>query len=346
MSNVTMQAVLYNDYGGPEQLVLGPTPRPEVRPGAVLVRVKAAGVNPWDWKMRSGMYRQFMPAQFPVTPGIELAGIVEEIGPGVTDLHKGQAVYGTGSGTNAEYAVVLATALAPKPGSLSFDQAAAVPVGALTAWRAFERADLKAGQRVLVLGAAGGVGIFAIQLARWKQARVVGTASANNHDFVRSLGAESVVDYQTHAVESAVHDIDLVIDTVGGDTGVRSLQTLRRGGQYITVAGQPPEEEAKERGLKADGVGSSDPAGDGGKLREITNLIESGKIKVQVTNVFPIADAKKAHALGETGHGRGFSRGPDQSTIHRASERRFSVNGLRRTGPRPIPPLSVRELVK
>jgi NADPH:quinone reductase-like Zn-dependent oxidoreductase len=305
MSDKTMQAILYNDYGGPEQLVLVPVPRPEVRPGTVLVRVKAAGVNPWDWKMRSGMYRQFMPAQFPVTPGIELAGVVEEIGAGVTDLQKGQAVYGTGQATNAEYAVVPAAALALKPSSISFDQAAAVPVGALTAWRAFEKADLKPGQRVLVLGAAGGVGIFVVQLARWKQARVIGTASANNHDYVRSLGAESVVDYQTHPVETAVHDIDLVIDTVGGDTGVRSLQTLRSGGQYITVAGQPPEEEAKKRGLKADGVGMSDPAGDGAKLREISNLIESSKIKVQVTNVFALADAKRAHALGETGHGRG-----------------------------------------
>ncbi len=305
MSNDTMRAIRYNDYGRPERLALEQAPRPQVQPGTVLVRIKAAGVNPMDWKLRSGIYRQFMPVQFPATPGIELAGIVEEVGSDVTGLEKGQAIYGLGMSTNAEYAVVPAAGLAPKPTSLSFDRAAAVPMGALTAWRALEKADLKPGQRVLVLGAAGGVGSFAVQLARWKGAHVVGTASANNHDYVRSLGAESVIDYQTHPAETVVHEMDAVIDTVGGDTGVRALQSLRPGGVYVTIAGQPPQEEAQKRGVKAEGVGGSDPARNGEILRQVTNLIESGKIKVEVTNVFPLADANKAHALGETGHGRG-----------------------------------------
>ncbi len=306
MSNDTMQAIRYHKYGGPEQLVLERVPRPRLQPGSVLVRVKSAGVNPWDWKLRTGAYKQFMPVQFPYTPGIELAGVIEEIEPEVTGLQKGQAVYGAASSTHAEYAVVPANSLAPKPASLSFDRAASAPVGVLTAWRAlFDTANLQAGQRILVQGAAGGVGSFAVQLARWKGAHVIGTASANNHDFVRSLGAETVIDYNTTPFETVVRDVDVVLDTVGGDVGVRSLQALRPGGLFVTIAGQPPQEEAQKRGVRAAGVGPADPARSGELLRQITGLFESDKIKVQVTNVFPLAQASQAQALGEMGHGRG-----------------------------------------
>jgi NADPH:quinone reductase-like Zn-dependent oxidoreductase len=302
----TMQAIRYHQYGGPERLVLEQAPRPEVKPSTVLVRVKAAGVNPWDWKMRTGAYQQFMPAQFPYTPGIELAGIIEEIGPGVSGFQKGQTVYGNGGSTNAEYAVVPASSLAPMPRNLTFDQAASVPVGVLTAWRAlFETADLQPGQRIVVQGAAGGVGSFAVQLARWKGAHVSGTSSSNNRDFVRSLGAEEVIDYQATPFETAVRDVDVVLDTVGGDVQERSLQVLRAGGLFVTVAGQPPLEEAEKRGVRAAGVGPSDPAHAGEVLRQITELIEAGQIQVQVTNVFPLAEAGRAHALSQQGHGRG-----------------------------------------
>lgn len=305
MSSQTMQAIRYHAYGGPEQLLLEPAPRPPLQPGTVLVRVLAAGINPWDWKLRSGEYRQFMPVKFPHTPGIELAGVVEEVGPGVTGWKKGQAVYAGATATHAEYAVVHANALVAKPASLSFEQAASVPVGAVTAWRAMELADVKAGQHVLVQGAAGGVGIFAAQLARWKGAHVIGTASANNHEFLRSLGVETVVDYHTTPIESAAHDVDVVFDTVGGEVGVHSVRVLRPGGVYVTVAGQPPKEEAEKLGVKAEGVGPSDAARNAEFLRQISDLVESGKIKAPVTNVFPLAEARKAFALGETGHGRG-----------------------------------------
>jgi NADPH:quinone reductase-like Zn-dependent oxidoreductase len=246
-----------------------------------------------------------MPIKFPHTPGIELAGVVEEVGPGVTDWKKGQAVYAGSSGAHAEYAVVHANALVAKPASLSFEQAASVPVGAVTAWRAMELADVKAGQHVLVQGAAGGVGIFAVQLSRWKGAHIIGTASANNHEFLRSLGVETVVDYHTTPIESAVRDVDVALDTVGGEVGVHSVRVLRPGGVYVTVAGQPPKEEAQKLGVKAEGIGPSDAASNGEYLRQITDLVESGEIKVPVTNVFPLAEARKAFALGETGHGRG-----------------------------------------
>ena len=302
----TMQAIRYNQYGGPEQLALEQIPRPEVQPGTVLVRVKGSSVNPMDWKLRSGAARQWMQIQFPHTPGLELAGVVEEIGPGDTGFQKGQAVYGIGGSTNAEYALVPASSLAPMPNSLSFDQAAAVPIGALTAWRAlFDVADLQPGQRILVQGAAGGVGSFAVQLARWKGAHVIGTASAKNLDFVRSLGAEEAIDYQATPFETVVHDMDVVLDTVGGDVQDRSLTVLRPGGLYVTIAGMPPQEEAQKRGVRAAGVGPADPARAGELLREIGELIESGQIKVQVTNIFPLAEAGQAHALSQQGHGRG-----------------------------------------
>ena len=302
----TMQAIRYHEYGGPEQLVLERVSKPELQPGTVLVHVMASGVNPMDWKLRSGMFQQFMPVQFPYTPGIELAGIVEEIGPGVAGFEKGQAVYGTASGTNAEYAVAPAGSLAPKPASLTFDEAASVPIGVLTAWRAlFDAAGLQAGQRILIQGAAGGVGSFAVQLARWKGAHVIGTASAGNRDFVRALGTESVIDYQSTPFETVVSDLDVVLDTVGGDVVERSLQVLRPDGIYVTIVGQPPQEKAKALGVRAASVGHSDPAQNGELLRQVTALIESGQIKVQVTNSFSLSAAAQAHALSESGHGRG-----------------------------------------
>jgi NADPH:quinone reductase-like Zn-dependent oxidoreductase len=277
-----------------------------VQPGTLLVRVKAAGVNPWDWKLRSGALQQFMPVQLPYTPGVELAGVIAELAPGVTRFQVGQAVYGNGGGTNAEYTVAPATSLAHVPRNLAFDEAAGVPVGALTAWRAlFDSADLQPGQRVLVQGAAGGVGSYGVQLARWKGAHVIGTASANNHDFVRSLGAKEVIDYQATPFETVVHDMDVVLDTVSGDVAARSLQVLRPGGIYVTVAGQPPLEEAQERGVRATSVGPSDQARTSGLLRKMTELIEEGRVKVPAPRVFPLAEASQAHALSQQGHGRG-----------------------------------------
>ncbi len=304
--NNTMQAIRYHEYGGPEQLSLERVPRPEPKPDRVLVRVYAAGVNPWDWKLRAGAMKQFMPIEFPYTPGIELAGVVDEIGPGVTGFQQGQAVYGSGSGTNAEYALSLASSLASKPASLTFDQAAAVPVGANTAWRAlFDAADFQPGQRVLIQGAAGGVGMFAVQLVAWHGGHAIGTASAQHLDIVRSLGAEEVVDYQAAPFEKSVRDVDVVLDAVGGDVAERSLAVLRPGGVLVSIAGQPPIEQAQARGVTAVSVGRSDPARTGQVLRQVGELIDSGQIKVRVVNVFPLADAARAHALSETRHGQG-----------------------------------------
>src|SRR6266480_6969 len=225
MSTQTMRAVQVHHYGGPEQLKLEEKPRPQPQTGEVLVRVYAAGVNPIDWKIRQGLMKEFRPVTFPYTPGIEVAGLVEDIGPTETAFEIGQAVFGQiAEGAYAEFLTVPVEALALKPKTLSFVEAATVPVGATTAWRTlFDHGGLASGQRVLIQGAAGGVGLFAVQLAKWKGAQVIGTASTANLDFVRGLGADTVVDYTKIPPQSMPQNVDLVLDGVGGKALLSAL---------------------------------------------------------------------------------------------------------------------------
>ena len=302
MADMVMQAVRLHDYGGPEQLVLEETARPQPAAGQVLIRIRAAGVNPADWKIGGGLYRQFSALQFPWTPGLEAAGVVEAVGADVKMFRRGQEVYGVLSGAYAEYASVKEGDIQPMPSGLSFEEAAAVPVGALTAWGAvINTANVKAAQRVLVHGAAGGVGNYAAQLARWKGAHVVGTASAANLEFVRALGAESVIDYNATPFESVVHDLDAVIDTVGGDLAARSFKVLRSDGIYVTVAGRLPEDAGKAEGVRATGAGRAQAE----TLRQISELIEAKRSRPTVGTIFPLAEARQAQQLSQGGHGRG-----------------------------------------
>jgi len=302
VSNLTMQAIRAHDYGGPEVLVLEPAPRPQPQADQVLIRVKAAGVNPADWKYRAGLYKQFMPLQFPWIPGLEGAGIVEAVGADVTTFKLGQAVYGPFGSAYAEYAVAPASDLQPNPAQLTFDQAAAVPMGALTAWQAvIEEADVQSGQRVLVQGAAGGVGLYAVQFARWKGAHVIGVASAGNIEFVRSLGAETVIDYNAAPFETIVHDVDVVVDTVGGEIPERSWQVLRPGGVLVTIAALLSPEAGQAHGVRA--VSARRASAE--KLSQISELLESKQITPVVGTTFPLAEARQAHELSQTGHGRG-----------------------------------------
>jgi len=298
-----MRVIHIHSYGGPEQLKLEEEPRPEPQAGEVLLRVHAAGVNPIDWKIREGLMKDFQPVTFPYTPGIEMAGVVEEVGPGVTAFEIGQAVFGPcASGAYAEYLAVPVEALALKPERLSFAEAATVPVGATTAWRTlFDHGGLKAGQRVLIQGAAGGVGLFAVQLAKWKGAQVIGTASTANLEFVRGLGADTVVDYTTTPVESVVQDVDLVLDGVGAETLSSSLAVLKPGGTLISIAGLPPQEEAQARGVRAmmsRGAASA-------PLQMFTRLIDEGHLKVTAGKTFPLSRVQQAHEYGQSSHGRG-----------------------------------------
>lgn len=302
MSNETMQAVQIHAYGDVDQIKIERVARPELQAGQVLVRLKAAGVNPVDWKLRAGYYKQFMPLNFPWIPGAEGAGIVEVVAPDVRGIKKGDAVYGPIGNSYAEYAVVAATDVVTKPTHLSFEQAAAVTHGALTAWQAvIEEAEVQAGQRVLIHGGAGGVGLYAIQLAHWKGAHVIATTSSANSEFVKSLGASQVIDYQTTKFEQVVKDVDAVIDTVGGDVIERSLQVIRPGGIFVTVAGMVNPEMGQPHGIRA----TSARRGDVAKLKQISDLLESKKIAPVVGKRFPLAQARQAQELSQTGHGRG-----------------------------------------
>ncbi len=304
MSTQTIQTIRVYNYGGPEELKLEQVPRPVPQAGEVLVRVHAAGVNPVDWKIRQGLLKDFRPMQFPYTPGSDIAGVVEEVGPGVTAFQQGQAVFGQGSrGAYAEYTLASIEALAPKPQKLSFDEAATIPIGATTAWQGlFDHGGLQTGQRALIQGAAGGVGMFAVQFAKWKGAYVIGTTSSTNVDFVRSLGAEAVIDYTSVSVERVIRDVDLVLDTVGGKVLEYSLQALKRGGTLVTIAGQPPAEKAQERGVH---VVAFSARVSSELLRTFARLIDEGQLKVAVAQVFPLREAPQAHALSQRGHGRG-----------------------------------------
>jgi NADPH:quinone reductase-like Zn-dependent oxidoreductase len=304
MSTQTMRVIQVYRYGGPEELKPEEMQRPQVAAGEVLLRVHAAGVNPIDWKIRQGLMKDFRLQTFPYIPGTEVAGVVEEIGPGVTAFEVGQAVLGrSAKGAYAEYVALPAQTLVLKPEILSFAEAAAVPVGATTAWRAlFEDGGLTAGQRVLIQGAAGGVGLFAVQLAKWRGAQVIGTASTANLDYVRMLGANAVVDYTTTPVESVVQGVDLVLDGVGGETLSGSLATLRRGGTLISIAGLPSQEQAKERGVRAMMVRAQPSLQ---MLQTVTQLIDEGLLKVLVGKTFPLSEVQQAHEYGQRGHGRG-----------------------------------------
>src|SRR6266851_4676498 len=229
----TMKAIRIHNYGGPEALQYEDAPRPKPQAGEVLVRVHAAGVNPIDWKVREGHMKDFWPHKFPLILGWDLSGVVEEIGAGVSRFKKGDEVYSvpdvSRNGAYAEYIVVRESEVALKPKALHHIRAAAVPLAVLTAWQAlFDTVQLQPRQRVLIHGAAGGVGHFAVQLAKLKGAHVVGTASAKNHEMLNKLGADELVDYTIQRFEDVTRNIDVVLDTIGGDTQERSWQVLKK----------------------------------------------------------------------------------------------------------------------
>lgn len=299
-----MRAVRFHEYGPPAVLVVDEVDRPEAKAGEVLIKVRVAGVNPSDWKFRAGYLKQFLPLTLPYTPGLNVAGTVEALGDGVTGFAVGDRVFGRGAGTYADFAVAPATTIARIPEGVSFEQAAPLHVGGETAWVGLlDTAHLEAGQRLLVQGGAGGVGAIAVQLGHWKGAYVIATTSAANVEFVRSLGADEVIDYTSVNVEAAVHDVDVVLDTVGGDVTARSWSVLKPGGLLVAVAGTPDTKTAEARGVRTSGVGN--PSETRPILEELGRLVASGNVKPQIGQVFALEDAAQAHAVSETRHGRG-----------------------------------------
>jgi len=309
----TMKAVRIHAYGGPEVLRYEDAPRPALQEGDVLVRVHAAGINPVDWKIRQGYMQSFLPLKLPLILGWDLSGVVEEVGPGVSNFSVGDAVYGrpdiTRDGAYAEYIAVRAREIAPKPASLDHIHAASVPLAALTAWQSlFEAiapstaAGLSSGQTVLIHAAAGGVGTFAVQLAKWKGAHVIGTGSAGNAEFLRELGVDTFIDYNTTRFEDVVRDVDVVYDTVGGETQERSWGVLRKGGMLVSITGQPSADRAKEHGVRASAIRLQPSAA---HLMELSRLIDAGTLKPIIAKVFPLSATREAHELSQTGHVRG-----------------------------------------
>jgi NADPH:quinone reductase-like Zn-dependent oxidoreductase len=303
-----MKAVRMHGYGGPEVLKYEDAPRPEPAESEVLVKVHAAGVNPVDWKIRAGYMRAYRDYPLPFILGWDFSGTIDRLGRGVTNAWKtGDEVYARPdigrNGAYAEYIAVRASEIQLKPKSLDHVHSAAIPLAALTAWQAiFDAAQLRAGQRVLIHAAAGGVGTFAVQLARWKGAHVIGTASKANHDFVKQLGADQVIDYQTARFEDAVRDVDVVLDAMAGETRDRSWQVLKKGGILVSILGQPSQEDAARHGVRGAGVFvQPNPA----QLQELANLADTGKLRPVIDTVLPLAEAPRAHEMNQTLHTRG-----------------------------------------
>src|SRR5713226_8984047 len=306
VEKIIMKAIRIHQYGGPEVLAQVEMQRPTPGANEVLIKVHAASVNPVDWKVRAGYMKDFLPLTLPATLGADVSGTVEEVGSSAARFKRGDEVYaslGLEAGGYAEYAVAKESIVAEKPGSLDHVQAAAVPTAGITAWQAlFEVAQLRAGQKVLIHGAAGGVGNFAVQFAKERGAYVIGTASSRNHAFLHELGVDKAVDYQQTRFEDVVHDADVVLDTIGGDTQERSFKALKKGGILVSIVQPPSQELATKYGVRALFYGAHPSSSD---LDEIARLIDDGKVKPVVGTVLPLADARRAHELSETGHARG-----------------------------------------
>jgi NADPH:quinone reductase-like Zn-dependent oxidoreductase len=303
-----MKAVRFHAYGDASELRYEEAPTPVPDNGEVLIKVHSAGVNPADTQFRRGDYKDFVPLELPFIPGWDVSGTVEALGPEVMSFKRGDAVFAMADmsrpGAYAEYVVVRASDLAPAPASLPPEQAAGVPLAALTAWSAlFDHAPVTAGQTVLVHAGAGGVGLFAIQLARRAGARVVATASAASHEFLQQLGAHTSIDYRSSDFAAGLADIDLVLDTVGGETRVRSWPVLKPGGMLAAIAMPPPDQAiAQSYGVRTAMVAV---VPNGERLRQIAALIDADELKVVIDREFALSEASAAHRYVEGRHARG-----------------------------------------
>src|SRR6266516_5345580 len=305
----TMKAVVVHEYGGPEVLKYEDVPRPEPKENEILIRVIAAGVNPVDGMVRAEMFAKYSQNAFPMIPGYDVAGIVEKTGAKMNKYKPGDAVYAyiglKEGGAYAEYAVATGKEASPKPKSLTFVEAAAVPLAAETAWQAlFDTAKLSAGQTVLIHGGSGGVGSFAIQIAKARGAKVVATASTANQGLLKQLGADVAIDYTKQKFEDIAKDVEVVMDSIGKDTLARSYGVVKKGGFIVSLVARPNLAELEKHEIRGAPM-SVDP--NSAELAEITKLIDEKKVKMVVSQTFPLADAAKAQEQAATGHTRGKS---------------------------------------
>ncbi len=335
----TMKAMVIHEYGGPEVLKYEDVPRPEPKEDQILIRVIAAGVNPVDGMIRSGMFAKDGNRAFPIILGGDVAFVVEKVGSKITKFKAGDPVFAyislDDSGGYAQYALVTEREAALKPKSLSYVEAAAVPIVALTAWQALiDTARLSEGQTALIHGGSGGVGTFAIQIAKARGAKVIATASTAKQDLLKELGADVAIDYTKQKFEEIAKDVDVVLDSVGKDTLAHSYGVVKKGGFIVTLVARIDQAELDNHGIRGASL-SVEPNSD--ELAEIGKLIDEKKIKVVVSQTFPLSEARKAQEQAATGHTRGkivlkVAHEPKESLASRtasaALQLRFAQNDI------------------
>lgn len=297
-----MKAAVIHSFGDSSHIKIEESPRPRVKDKGVLVKIHDAGINPIDWKIREG-YRKSANSKFPLILGQDFAGEIVELGSEVTGFKKGDRVFGFAQGAYAEFASVSEDKMALMPNSLDFETAAAIPTAGLTAWQLIvDHANIQEGQKILVHGAAGGVGSIIVQLALWKKANVVATASASDEAYLKDLGVQKVIDYKSMRFEEFVRDVDVVADLVGGDTLSRSYQIMKKGGIALSTVGSVKEEDARTHGVHGINVMMNPNSKD---LKELAKLFEAKILKMRKGEVLPLAEAQRAQDLNQKGHTHG-----------------------------------------
>jgi NADPH:quinone reductase-like Zn-dependent oxidoreductase len=300
-----MKAVLIYNYGGPEVLKYEDTPTPAINPDEVLIKIFATSINPVDYKVREG--HGFPRSGFPAILGWDVSGVIEKVGDEVHNYKPGDEVFARPNvmrnGTYAEYVAVQSKEISAKPKNLDHLHSAVIPLAGLTAWQGvFDHGKLQAGQKILIHGASGGVGVFAVQLAKWKGAYVIGTTSKDNIEFLKELGADEVIDYKSQHFEDILKDINVVLDTQGGETQKKSLGVLKPGGILVSTVGIQFPDEVKAKGMQGvQFMAQSVPA----DLAQLARLADEGKLKTVISHTFPLTEIKEAHKLIEKGHTRG-----------------------------------------
>jgi NADPH:quinone reductase-like Zn-dependent oxidoreductase len=298
-----MKAIRIHSYGASDQMKLEETPRPAIRGDEALVKIRAAGVNPVDWKIREGFLKEVHRDSFPLTLGQDFAGDVVELGKDVRDLKTGDKVFGFAAGAYAEYATIPAMDLARMPLTTDYAAAASLPTAGLTAYQMiFEVIKATKDVRILIHGGAGGVGSFAVQLARSREARVFATASSQDAPYLRSLGVEQVVDYRSERFEQKLRDLDAVVDLIGGDTLARSYQTLKSGGVIVSAVAAPDPAELAKRQLRGQQFLMKRNAA---QLADLATLVDLGVVRPKLSQVLPLSDAPVAHDLSQRGKSKG-----------------------------------------
>lgn len=303
-----MKAIVIEQYGGAEELVEKSLPKPVIQDNQVLIEMHATSINPIDWKVREGYMKEMIPFEFPLILGWDAAGVVSEIGKDVTNFKVGDEVFARPampSGTYSEYVAVEEDLVALKPKSLSFEEAASVPLAGLTAWQCLvDFGQVKEGDKVLIHAGSGGVGSFGIQIAKSFGAHVISTASGKNEAFLKELGVDEFINYETTDFTEVLQDVDLVVDTMGGDILDKSQSVIKKGGRLVSITGQPDAEKAEANQITAESLWLNP---NGKQLAELGELMEQGKVKAQVGHTFPLtADGvREAHELSATHHAKG-----------------------------------------